>query len=410
MSEKNKIVDLFADHVSPGKAEIYRKYDMVLVPGKRGGCYLYDMEGKKYINCHSNGGVFNLGHRNKEIIRAVVTAMKEYDIGNHHLISKPKALLAKSLAAVMPKGLNQVVYGVSGGEAIDLAIKLARGVTGRPEIISAAGGYHGHTGFALATGDKKFKEKFGPPAPGFRQVRFNDIPALARAISGRTAAVILETIPATMGIVVPERGYYKQVRELCDAKGALLILDEIQTGFGRTGRLWGFEHFGVVPDMVALGKGMSGGIYPISATVYNEKFAGFFREDPFIHISTFGGSEIGCYAALEVLRISKRKPFLAHVKQMGIFFAKRLAEISRRYSSLKLTVRGLGLMMGLEFKDEGTALFMMKILFDHGIYLVYSGNDPRVLQFLPVLTVTESQGEETLARFESACKVLSGIQ
>ena len=410
MPSKKTIVDMYAEHVSPGKAEIYRKYDMVLVPGKRGGCYLYDMDGKKYINCHSNGGVFNLGHRNKEVIRAVVAALKEYDIGNHHLISKPKALLAKSLAAVMPKGLNQVVFGVGGGEAIDLAIKLSRGVTGRPEIISAIGGYHGHTGLALATGDRKFKEKFGPPAPGFTQVRFNNIVDLVSAVSDKTAAVIFETIPATMGIVVPEREFFKEVREVCDKNGALLILDEIQTGFGRTGKLWGFEHFGVVPDMVVLGKGMSGGIYPISATVYNEKFAGFFREDPFIHISTFGGSEIGCYAAIETLRLSKRKPFLAHVKRMSGLFKKGFEKLSRKYPSLKLAVRGLGLMMGLEFKDEGTALFMMKILFDRGVYVVYSGNDPRVLQFLPALIVTESQVKEILSCFDDACRALSGIQ
>jgi putrescine aminotransferase len=409
MSNTSKIIKSFADHVSPGKADIYTKYNMVLIPGKRNGCYLYDIEGKRYINCHCNGGVFNLGHRNPQIISAVNEAMKKYDIGNHHLISEPKAILGELISSVMPKGLSQVVYGVSGGEAVDLAIKLARGVTGRSQILSARGGYHGHTGLALATGDKKFREKFGPSAPGFRQVAFNDIKSLEKAINKKTAAVLFETIPATMGIVIPGKDYYRKVRSLCDASGALLIMDEIQTGFGRTGAMWGFDHFKVVPDIVTLGKGMSGGIYPITATVYKEKYAGFFRADPFMHISTFGGSEIGCFAAIEVLRITGRQTLLQNVNRMGKFFTARLNELSIRYPSLKLRIRGLGLMMGLEFKDEGTALFTMKFLFDQGIYVVYSGNDPKVLQFMPVLTITEKQGSDILRRMDRAFAQMAGL-
>lgn len=409
MKLKDSIVKTFSDHVSPGKVDIYTKFNMVLVPGKRNGCCLYDIEGKRYFNCHSNGGVFNLGHRNNRIIRIVTEAMKTYDIGNHHLISGPKAELAKALSETLPRGLNQVVYGVGGGEAIDLAIKLARGVTGRNDIISARGGYHGHTGLAIATGDKKFSERFGPAAPGFMQVDFNDIQSLDRTVSEKTAAVILETIPATMGIVVPDKEYFKSVKNICESRGALLILDEVQTGFGRTGSLWGFEQFGVVPDMIVLGKGMSGGIYPITATVYHEKYAGFLRSDPFVHISTFGGSEIGCYAALEVLKISRKKPFLNHVKSMGKYFTRRLMQLSRRYPSLKLTVRGMGLMMGLEFKDEMTSLFLVKIFFDNGIYVVYSGNDKKVVQFLPSLIITKKQGEEIIKLIERSFKTMTGL-
>ncbi len=409
MTTRKRIIKSFADHVSPGKVDIYTKVQLLLIPGKRNGCYLYDIDGTRYINCHCNGGVFNLGHRNPKIIHVVNEAMKLYDIGNHHLISEPKAMLGELISSVMPKGLNQVVYGVSGGEAVDLAIKLARGVTGRPEILSAKGGYHGHTGLALATGDRKFREKFGPSMPGFRQVVFNNIKSLEKAITKKTAAVLFETIPATMGIVIPASDYYRKVRSLCDANGTLLIMDEIQSGFGKTGTMWGFDHFNVVPDIVTLGKGMSGGIYPISATVYQEKYAGFFRADPFVHISTFGGSEIGCHAAIEVLRITGRKAFLNHVQRMEKFFITRLKEISGKYPSLKLQVRGLGLMMGLEFKDEGTSLFIMKHLFDQGVYLVYSGNDPKVLQFMPVLTITEKQGRDLLQRMERAFAKMGGI-
>ncbi len=387
-NKREDIINLYAGHVSPGKVDTYRKYDITLVPAARGGCYICDMNGRKFINCHCNGGVFNLGHRNERIIRAVAEAMKEYDIGNHHLISKPKAECASLLASTMPKGLTQVVFGVSGGEAIDLAIKLARGVTGRSGIISAKGGYHGHTGFALATGDAKFNDKFGPMPPGFSQVVFNDIGAMEKAVTRDTAAVILETIPATMGIVLPDKKYFLEVKNICKKHGALLILDEVQTGFGRTGTMWGFEHFNVVPDIVVLGKGMSGGIYPISATVYHERYADFFRKDPFVHISTFGGSEIGCFAAMETIKISKSEKFLSNVRTMGNYFKKEFTRLGKQYPNIGLNVRGIGLMMGMEFKDEMTALFILKLLFDEGVYLVYSGNDPRVLQFLPPLVVT----------------------
>ncbi|MBN1533407.1 MAG: aspartate aminotransferase family protein [Spirochaetes bacterium] len=408
--DQNKIPDLYAAHVSPGKVDLYRKYGLVLVPGKRGGCILRSIDGKSYYNCHCNGGVFNLGHRNARVIGALTSALRTYDIGNHHLISGPRARLAAMLADTMPRGLTQTVFGVGGGEAVDLGIKLARGVTGRHEIISARGGYHGHTGFALATGDKKYRERFGPMAPGFRQVPFNSTEALKRAVSAKTAAVIFETVPATAGILVPDRGFFTEAQRICRAAGALLIIDEIQTGFGRTGKLWGFEHFNVTPDIVTLGKGMSGGIYPISATVFHERFAPFFKKDPFIHISTFGGSEVGCQTAIEVLSISREQKFLDHVLRMGGLFKRGLQEMGEQSPGLGLQVRGLGLMMGMKFKDETTALFLVKVLFDNGIYVVYSGNDPSVIQFLPPLIITEQEGDRVLRRIEKSFRQMAGTK
>jgi putrescine aminotransferase len=324
------------------------------------------------------------------------------------LISKPKAMLGKMIAETLPYGLNQVVYGVSGGEAIDLAIKLARGVTGREDIISARGGYHGHTGFALATGDEKFKEKFKPVPAGFKQVMFNDMDEMGKAVGSNTAAVILETIPATLGMVTPDEQYLKRVKEICEKNSSLLILDEVQTGFGRTGKLWGFENYDVKPDMIVMGKGMSGGIYPISATIYDEKYKDFFKENPFIHISTYGGSEIGCFAAMKVMAISREKQFLDNVLFLEKFFRQRLESLGATYPDLGLKVRGRGLMMGLEFKDEITALFLIKLFFDNGIYVVYAGNDPKVVQFLPVLNISKTEAEEILTIMETSFKAMSG--
>jgi acetylornithine/succinyldiaminopimelate/putrescine aminotransferase len=266
-----EVLATYAAHVSRGKVSFYRRYGFTLVPGRREGAYLYDVNGRRYLNLHCNGGVFNLGHRHPQVIEAVRRGLETHDIGNHHLVSGPKAQLAKELTRCLPGNLKHTVFGVSGGEAVDVAIKLTRATTGRPGIISAQGGYHGHTGLALAAGDARFKAPFGPLPPGFTQVPFDDVSALEHAIGPDTAAVLLEPVPATLGMRIPAPDYFRHVRRLCNERGALLIADEVQTGLGRTGKPWAIEHFGIVPDVLVTGKGLSGGIYPITATCVNPK-------------------------------------------------------------------------------------------------------------------------------------------
>jgi acetylornithine/succinyldiaminopimelate/putrescine aminotransferase len=288
--QKEQAYKAFASHVSSGKARFFSSVGMDFIMGRRKGPFLWDMdEEKQLFNLHCNGGVFNLGHSNPQIVSALKEALNNLDIGNGHLMSAHRAALAQQIAGLTPGDLDCTVFGVSGGEAVDLAIKVARAHTGRSGIVSASGGYHGHTGLAMAAGDPKYREPFGPQPPGFVQVAFNNVAALDGAVNGNTAAVILETVPATLGMVVPSRDYMQSVRSLCDKNGALLILDEVQTGLGRTGKLWGFEHFGVLPDIMVLAKGLSGGLYPISATVIRRPLESVFHADPFIHISTFGG-------------------------------------------------------------------------------------------------------------------------
>lgn len=400
---KKEIISLFSRHISSGKVRVFTSFGMDFIIGKREGIYIWDAEtGKKLINCHSNGGVFNLGHRNPRIIRVLNEALKEIDIGNHHLISEMRALLAKRLAELMPEGLSRTIFGVSGGEAVDLAIKIARGYTGRTKIISATGGYHGHTGFALATGDEKYKKPFGPLAPGFVQVPFNDPEYLEKVIDANTAAVIFETVPATLGIYVPDKGYFKKVSEMCKKNGALLILDEVQTGLGRTGKLWGFEHFDVVPDIVVLGKGLSGGIYPITATIFKEKLERVFVKDPFIHISTFGGSELGCVVAMEVLNISSSPDFLNHVNKIAEIFKRGLEKLKEEFKEIIIEIRQLGCMMGIKMKNELWGPLMTKSCYENGLLCIYANNDRSVLQVLPPLIINEEQAEEVIRRLKDS--------
>jgi putrescine aminotransferase len=393
---KETIIERFARHVSSGKAAFFAQAGIDFCLGRREGVYLWDVDGQRLIDCHCNGGVFNLGHRNPRIVAALRRALEELDIGNHHLLSEHRALLAERLTALCPGDFNRVIFGVGGGEAIDMAIKLARGHTGRPTIISAHGGYHGHTGFALATGDDQYRKPFEPLAPGFVQVPFGDLAALEAAMDNDTAAVILETIPATLGIVVPPEGYFAGVRALCDRFGAVMIADEVQSGLGRCGEVWGISTYGVVPDVLVTAKGLSGGIYPISATVYREHLNPFLHENPFIHISTYGGAEVGCHVALEVLNILEEPEFLEHVRQMAGLFQNGLAQLQQKYPELLVEVRQRGLMMGLKMASEAYGPLMTVAGFHYGLLTIYANHDQAVNQLLPPLTIQEDEVAQVL--------------
>jgi len=389
---KAKAIQAFRNHVSSGKADFFTTFGMDLVMGEREGEFLSDMDGgKQLFNLHCNGGVFNLGHRNPELVDLLKESLNRFDIGNGHLMSRMRAELGEQIAGLMPADLDYTVFGVSGGEAVDLAIKVARAWTGCEKIISAKGGYHGHTGLAVAAGDKRYREPFGVPATGFEQVRFGDAGSLESAMGDDTAAVILETIPATLGMVLPPDNYLADVRELCTQKGALLILDEVQTGLGRTGRLWGFEHYNVVPDMVVLGKGLSGGIYPITATVLRTPLEQVFHKDPFIHVSTFGGSELGCCIANRVLEISAEPAFLDHVNTLADDFRECVAMLQDKYADFLIDFRQLGLMMGLVFKGDISGQVVSKTAYDNDLLMVYANNDPSVCQLLPPLTMDRNK-------------------
>ncbi|THD67388.1 aspartate aminotransferase family protein [Robertkochia marina] len=402
-AEKNQIINDFKNHVSYGKAATFKEYGMEFIIGERRGAYITDISGKKtLINCHSNGGVFNLGHRNPEVIDAMIKATENFDIGNHHLISSQRAALGKKLAELMPGDLNYSVFGVSGGEAVDLALKLAKGYTKRNNIVSLKGGYHGHTGLAMATGDAQYRTPFGENSSAYKQVAFGDLDAARKAITPETAAFIMETIPATLGIAIPEKKYLQELRKHCAETGTLFIIDEVQCGLGRTGKLWAFEHFDIIPDMVVLGKGLSGGIYPITATVLREPIETFFHKNPFIHVSTFGGSEIGCEVALKVLEKSAAPEFLHHVNQISEYLGQGYERLQKKHKKYIAGFRQLGLMSGIVFHEEKHGPLFTKAAYDCGMFALYANNDKRVCQLLPPLIITKEQVDEIIDKIDKA--------
>ena len=393
---QDALIEDFASYVSPSKVAAYRHLGFAVVPGRREGCRVWDWDGKRsYINLRSSGGVFNLGHRPPRIIAALREALERFDLGDHILMSGPRAALARRLAELTPGDITYTVFGVGGGEAVDLAIKLARGYTRRPGIIAARGAYHGHTGFAVSATDEP-GDRFGPLAPGFSHVPFGDIDAMEAAIGDQTAAVILETIPATAGMLIPPPDYYPRLRRLCDERGALLILDEVQAGLGRTGRLWAIDEWGVVPDVMVLSKGMSGAIYPLSATCFREKLQSFFDENPFIHVSTYGGSDLGCIVTMAMLDQTTEAGFLEHVREMGQRFETGLAALREKYPQVVSEVRQRGLMIGLQTSDARGGPWLTEALAGHGVLALFANFNTATLQVMPPLIISAEEVEEVL--------------
>ncbi|MHA2128837.1 MAG: class-III pyridoxal-phosphate-dependent aminotransferase, partial [Promethearchaeota archaeon] len=411
-------------YVNSPKVRAFKGFGLGVIPGERSGIKFKTLEGPRtnepsleIFNCRSSGGVFNLGHRNPRIVQVLKDALDGgLDLGDHMLLSEQRALLGKKLSELMPGDISKTTFGVSGGEAIDSAIKFSRAYTKRKGCVSAKGGYHGHTGFALLTGDPSFKDPFLWNIPEFKQVPFGDIEAMKKAVTEDVACVILETIPATGGVLIAPGGYFPGVREICDEKGVMLIIDEVQTGLGRTGHFWGiyggiYSDEKVIPDFIVCGKGMSSGIYPLSTCSYKpfiEKSV--FKDDAFIHISTTGGSDLGCAVALEMLEIQSDPKFLGHVKKMGVIFGKGLEEISSEHSDLIKEVRGRGLMWGMEyFNEEDSQLGMLSIV-KEGVLLNYCGNKKDTQIIMPPLIVTNSEIEEILDRIKKGIDKLKKLR
>jgi acetylornithine/succinyldiaminopimelate/putrescine aminotransferase len=281
---------------NPDKTDFWQEAGIDLVIDRREGYLFWDMDGRRLIDLHLNGGTYNLGHRNAELIATLEQAVERFDIGNHHFPALARTALAEALIATCAPNMQRVIYGASGGEATDIAIKTARHTKQRRKIVSIIKGYHGHTGLAVGTGDDRFSKLFLADDPDeFVHVPFNDLDAMEDALRARdVAAVVLESIPATYGFPLPLPGYLAAVKGLCERYDALYIADEVQTGFMRTGEMWGIYKAGVQPDMIVLGKAITGGLYPISAVVVSEECSGWLKEDGFGHISTAGGAELGC--------------------------------------------------------------------------------------------------------------------
>lgn len=360
------------------------------------GIYLYDTDGQPYIDLISGIGVSNVGHRHPRVLEAIQNQLDKY----MHLmvygeyIQTPQTQLAHALAQTLPPSLNNVYFTNSGTEAVEGAMKLAKRYTGRSEIISCFNAYHGSTQGALSlSGDENFKRNYRPLLPDIRNIRprdWNDI----EQISERTAAVIMEVIAGEAGVRVPDATYLQAVRQRCTDVGALLIFDEIQTGFGRTGTFWAFEDFGVVPDVLLCAKGMGGGM-PIGAFISSAEIMSVFRNNPILgHITTFGGHPVSCASSLATLQVIQEQRLHKQAEAKGQLFRQLLTHSAIR------EIRGKGLMLAVEFESFDVLKPIIDRAIDHtptGVitdWFLFCNNSMRIA---PPLIITDDQIREACA-------------
>jgi acetylornithine/succinyldiaminopimelate/putrescine aminotransferase len=403
-AEKQAFIETSKRFWNPGKTQAWQDMGVDLVIDRREGYLLHDMDGRRLIDVHLNGGTYNIGHRHPELIEVLERGMARFDIGNHHFPSLARTALAERLAATTGGRLQYTMYGSGGGEAIDIALKTARHATQRRKIVSIVKAYHGHTGLAVATGADRFSKLFLADRPDeFVHVPFNDLDAMEDALKGRDiAAVIMETVPATYGFPMPLPGYLAEVERLCRRYDALYIADEVQTGLMRTGEMWGYQRYGLDPDIVVTGKGISGGMYPIACLMVREPHAGWLKEDGFGHMSSMGGAELGCLVAMKTLEILERPAVRTMVNYIAETMRNGLGEIMKLHGDFFVGIRQCGVVMGLEFDFPEGAKPVMRHLYENGVWAIFSTLDPRVLQFKPGVLMSAALCQELLERVERA--------
>ena len=347
---------------------------------------LWDEDGNEYIDCGASFGVGNLGHCNPAIVEAIEAQARELIHVGPVFGTTAKAAFVEKLLSVAPGNLGRVFLSNSGSEAVEAAIKFARASTRRKKIIAAMRGFHGRTMGALsATWRKDFREPFEPLVPGFEHVPFNDIEALRKAIDHDTAAVILEAVQGEGGVHVASPEYLPAAREACDRTGALLILDEVQTGMGRTGRLFAVERWGVEPDLLTLAKSLAGGV-PIGATLATEDVERAFQGS---HNSTFGGNPLACAAATAAIEYTVRERLWDRADHLGIIGVEKLRGLEA--PSVR-EIRGLGLMIGIELR--GKAAPVLQALQEEGVLAIGGGSS--VVRLLPPLVIPNDQWSSAL--------------
>ena len=370
-------------------------YPMGLEIVRAKGCYLYDSNNKKYLDLVAGVSACSLGHRHPKVVRAIKRQLGKYlhVMVYGEFIQKEPVLLAKLLADHLPQHLNTTYLTNSGTEAIEGALKLAKRVTGRAEIIAAKKAYHGNTMGAMSVmGYELRKSAYRPLIPGTRYIRFNN-PEDLKNITSQTAAVILETIQGGAGFIVPDKGYLKKVKKRCEDVGALLILDEIQPGIGRTGKLFAFMDHEIAPDILVIGKGLGGGL-PVGAFIADQKHMAQLKQAPSLgHITTFGGNPViaaACRATLDTILNSN---LIAATLEKEKLFRKLLV-----HPKIK-AIRGKGLMLALIMEDTKTAQTLVKKCLEEGVLLFFLLFEPKAVRISPPLTISEKQ-------IKKACKTL----
>jgi LysW-gamma-L-lysine/LysW-L-ornithine aminotransferase len=374
-------------------ANVFGKRQIVITKGK--AATLWDIDGKEYVDCMGSYGVALLGHCHPKVVVAIQAQAEQLICCHASLYNDKRSEFLKKLTSITPLGLNKAFLSNSGAESVECAIKLARKFTGKPEIIAMMGAFHGKTMGALsATWDKKYREPFLPLVPEFKHVPPDNLEKVKEAVSDKTAAVMLEPIRGEGGVRVPPDGYLQGLRQLCDEKGVLLIFDEVQTSFGRTGKLFGCQNWNVTPDILTLAKPFAGGL-PIGITVAKEKVMSALKLGE--HSTTFSGGPLVCAAGCAAIDALVEENLTEQAASKGKYFKARLEELQAKHKIVK-EVRGLGLMLGMELRFD--VLNVIQKCAQNGVLLLDAGRT--VLRFLPPMVITKEQIDKAIAVLDAA--------
>ena len=410
---RSDVIELHKEYLNASLASLMSLINFTKQFVKAEGVRVWDSEGREYLDFLGGYGALNLGHNHPRILEALTKVCQQPNLLQASLNTLAGAL-AHNLAQITPGKLQRSFFGNSGAEAVEGALKLARIATGKTKIISALNSFHGKSFGALsATGKEKYQKPFQPLVPGFDYFTFGDLGALEKLLMPQDkAAVILEPIQGEGGIIFPPAGFLKGVRELCSKYDALLIMDEIQTGFGRTGKLFACEHEGVEPDILCLAKSLGGGVMPIGVyiagdVVWKKGYGAIERAT--LHSSTFGGNSMACAAGLATLEVILEEGLTEKAAELGEYFLTKLKELQKEHALIK-EVRGMGLFIGLEFEqpkgwlDKATggklsetareypgAMVAGELLNKHSIITAYTLNNPNVIRLEPPLTVEKGE-------------------
>jgi len=381
-------------------------FDPGFVPTGGSGAWISTVDGRRILDGLAGDGICNLGRRPPTVVDALVTALPETDQGNFPMISREKADLAAALAAWAPGALDAALFSVMRGEALDAALKVARGRTGRATLVAASGSCFGETGFALSLSERPDRDRFGPLIPQTRVVPFGDLAAAREELTRGAAAFVVEPMQPEHHAREAEPGYLQGLRDLCDRTGALLIIDETWTGLGRTGHRLACTRAGVVPDILVLGEALGAGVFPIAATLVSRDVSRFLEAHPLIHLSTFGGSDLGCRAGLAALTAYEDTRAWDRAARAGARLREGLEILRSRRPGVIASVAGRGLLLSLDVEDAARAALFCRAAADAGLLVRPERLTPGAVLLAPSLLVSDDEVDGILAAVNAALDTL----
>ncbi len=404
-SASQSVIGLYRRFLSDGQGRVAAMLDMP-IEHSASGALLYTVDGREFLNC-AGYGVFFVGAGHPRVLDAAREQLERQALSSRVLLNEAAARAAEALTGVAPPGLTKVYFSCSGAEAVEAAIKIAR-ANGRKRLVSMENGYHGKTAGALSlTARALYQDPFRPLLPDVSHVPFGDPEALAPHL-GEDVCVVVEPVQSEGGVIVPPPGYLAEVSRLCREHGALLVLDEVMTGLGRLGSWWGADRDGVVPDILLVGKALSGGLVPVAATLATPAVFAPFDRDPYLHTATFSAAPLAMAAVRATIDVIRSEGLVERAGELGGALLEALHKsVTAHIGHLVAEVRGKGLLIGIAFHSGGLAAEFLMDLLDNDLLVNHSMNAQSVIRLTPPAVLTDAQAARLIAAFEAACASLA---